>query len=353
MGQGVQNVQLHGYMQNRIYANPDSTTRIVTERISLSAVGQLGKDATGYIEMYIHPWMTDAVVPNTTTGTGSVTAEEFRTYLESAYVDLPFAGGRMRIGKGRQLNFGMTPSYPNRKTTQYGILSETFTQDRITGFQYDQKVGSFDMGASVYTDQDLGTRGEGDFAGSEATKVVKHLVDKDIPGEISGKLAASAKVGWTMPCWQIHFSGATGKLNTNMLGAINSATAFNTPTNTNTDHNKYGVDAAWSKGALVAQGEWYTGTFSFLKITGYSALVGYQPKNSRRYYVRYAALNNNVAPTANAPTWPTEQLTFGIVQPIRQGVWAELNYEKNMERPGGGAKDVDNDLLFVEFFTGF
>ncbi len=96
-------------------------------------------------------------------------------------------------------------------------------------------------------------------------------------------------------------------------------------------------------------------------------LVGYQPKDSRRVYLRYAALNNNRTPIDNPPlvppyvnsagqrtfierrTWDTQQLTLGIVQPIRKGVWAEFQYEKNMERPGS----ADNDLLFVEFFTGF
>ena len=84
-------------------------------------------------------------------------------------------------------------------------------------------------------------------------------------------------------------------------------------------------------------------------------MVGYEPtnKNARRLYARYSAINNDQTPTATQITWPVQQLLIGIVQPIGKGVWAELDYEKNTETPGGGAADVDNDLLFVEFFTGF
>lgn len=334
--QGLQNVELHGYMLNRFYANPDDSARFATERVSLSAVGQLGKDGTAYVEVYYHPW-----IPSVTA------AEQYRTYLESAYVDLPLGVGRIRIGKGRQLNFGLTPAYPNRKTTQYGILSETFTQDRIQGFQYDVKRGTMDFGASLYTDQPVGTRDIGGYPGQEAGKIVKHFVDKDIPSDVTGELAGSVKIGWNTPCLQAHISGAVGKLRQSDANII--AAAYDTTT-TDRDHNKYGADLVYATGPFVAQGEWYKGSFSFLDITGYSVLVGYQPKDSRRVYLRYAALNNARSPLVSNPlTWDTQQLTFGLVQPIRKGVWAELNYEKNMESVGS----VKNDLLFVEFFTGF
>lgn len=337
LAQGIQNVELHGYMQNRFFFNPSSSARFVTERLSLSATGQLGKDGTAYAEVYFHPWLP-AVTP----------AEQFRTYVESAYVDLPLLDGRIRIGKGRQLNFGLTPSYPNRKTTQYGILSETFTQDRIVGAQYAYKSGPLDAGISVYTDQSVSTRGIGDFAGNVSTAdVVSHFVDKDVPASNTGELAVSAKLGLKMGSLTAHVSGATGKLNETNLTTLNTPYGL---ASTDTDHNKYGVDAIYSAGPFVAQGELYQGNFSFLKISGYSVLVGYQSKDSRRAYLRYSALNYDRSPIANQPlTWEPQQLTLGIVQPIRKGVWAEFQYERNTESGG----DRDNDLLFVEFFTGF
>lgn len=340
VAQGVKNVELHGYMLNRFYMGPDNPTKFVTERVSLSATGQIGETMTGYVEVYFHPWITDDVL-----GGGTFTAEQYRTYLESAYVDMPLGGGRVRLGKGRQLNFGMTPTYPNRKTTQYGIVSETFTQDRIVGAQYSYKKGAFDLGTSVYTDYRLGTRDIGGYAG--ATNIVKHWVNKDDPANSSNDLAVSAKAGITLGSFRAHISGATGKLLQADADKIGAAYGVAT---TDRAHNMYGADAAWGTGPFIIQGQWYQGAFSFLKTTGYSATIGYEPKNNRRVYLRYDALSNDQAPVLAQPTtWDTQQLTFGLVQPIAKGVWAELNYEKNMESTGS----IDNDLLFVEFFTGF
>lgn len=343
VAQTTPSVELHGYMQNRFYAPPSASSRFVSERLSLSAVGKLTPDINAYAELYFHPWITDSVLA----------AQQFRTYLESAYVDLPLGPGRVRVGKGRQLNFGLTPSYPNRKTSQYGIISETYTQDRIVGAQWSMKKGTVDGGLSLFTDQNLSTRGEGDFAGAiPNVDTVPHLVDKDIPGSISGELAVSGRFGFTTPRWQGHVSAMTGQYSATQLGTIN--TAFATPTNTNTDHNKFGVDTIYSAGNFVAQGEWYTGNFSFLGITGYQVLVGYQPKDKDRWYVRWAALNNDVAPIVGTPTtYNTQQLTFAYVHPISRGVWIELDYERNLESVPTGGASIDNDLFFVELFTGF
>lgn len=349
LAQAIQNVELHGYMQNRFYAPPSASARFVVDRLSLSASAKLGEDGQAYAEVYYHPWLTDQVVPGTYGG--SVTTGEFRTYVESAYVDLPVGPGRLRLGKGRQLNFGMTPSYPNRKTSQYGIIAETFTQDRIVGAQFDVKRDMWDGGVTLYTDQSVGRRNIGEFAGALPTDMVPHLVDKDVPGAISGKLAVAGRFGVNTPCFKIHASGATGGLNRNQIGFI--ASTFGLFSTTDTSHSKYGLDATYSSGPFLAQAEWYTGEFSFVGISGYQVLVGYQPKDGRRAYARWSALNNDWAPTTNAASWNTQQFTLGIVQPIRKGVWAELNWEKNMESPPAGTSSIDNDLLFLEIFTGF
>lgn len=361
LAQGVQSVELHGFMQNRFYANPDSSARFVAERVSLSAVGKFGTDAIGYVEVYYHPWLTDRVigVPQPTPPVIGYTAEQSRIYLESVYADLPAGEGRLRIGKGRQLNFGLTPTYPNRKTSQYGIISETFTQDRIVGAQYTQKIGSFDFGGSLYTDQRVQNRKIGDFAGASvnqlmpSTKVVAHIVDKDDPANNPGTLAGSVRFGITKPDYQVHLSGASGKMVEEDVAVLNTAFGMQSQS-TSRKHQKYGFDAAVAHGPFCLQTEYYQGKFSFLTITGYQVLLGYQPKDKIRGYVRWSALSNGSMNnrTASQLTWPTRQFTVGIIKPLRPGMWVELDYEKNMETTAGLPKPK-NDLLFLELFTGF
>ena len=83
-------------------------------------------------------------------------------------------------------------------------------------------------------------------------------------------------------------------------------------------------------------------------------LLGYQPKDKIRGYVRWSALSNGSMNnrTASQLTWPTRQFTVGIIKPLRPGMWVELDYEKNMETTAGLPKPK-NDLLFLELFTGF
>ena len=109
LAQGVQSVELHGFMQNRFYANPDSSARFVAERVSLSAVGKFGTDAIGYVEVYYHPWLTDRVigVPQPTPPVTGYTAEQSRIYLESAYADLPAGEGDCESEKAGSLTSGL------------------------------------------------------------------------------------------------------------------------------------------------------------------------------------------------------------------------------------------------------
>ncbi|MCE5199415.1 MAG: hypothetical protein ABFD54_03845 [Armatimonadota bacterium] len=334
--QAIQNVEVHGYMQNRLYFQESSSATIQSERVSISALAKIAEVGNAYVEYYFMP---------AATGSG--------TYLESAYVDLEAGNGRVRVGKGRQLNFGMTPSYPNRKTTQYGIVAETFTQPRIVGAQYTNKLSAFDYGVTLYNDYRASSAQIGQSSGKTFTSFVSHVVNGDVPGSINKHLAVSGRFGITKPCFSAHLSGSVGKfeqIDANFIGAIYGMAAG---ANTDRDHNMYGADATYSFGPCVLQGEWYHGNFSFLGITGWQVLAGYQPKDKTRFYARYSTLNNDrsivTVPTTNDLSRDTQQLTLGIVQPISKGIWVETNYEHNTEY---GSK-VKDDLFFVELFTGF
>jgi len=44
---------------------------------------------------------------------------------------------------------------------------------------------------------------------------------------------------------------------------------------------------------------------------------------------------------------------LSIVQPLRRGLWLQYEYEINDEKPPAGVGKVQNNLFFVELFSGF
>ena len=195
-------VDLHGDMQNRLYANPDTSARFACERVSLSAVGHIAPTQTAYVEIDYQPWVTNntgPTYPNTANQLTppiinnegqNITTAQGTVYLESAYWDTALGTGDLRIGKGRDLNFGLTPSYPNRKMTEYSILEETFTQDRIQGMHDTYKKHKLDGGVTFFTDNRLEFRTIGDFPAT-FDELIQHYCNHFAMRTISPRTAAS------------------------------------------------------------------------------------------------------------------------------------------------------------------
>jgi hypothetical protein len=75
-------------------------------------------------------------------------------------------------------------------------------------------------------------------------------------------------------------------------------------------------------------------------------------KNGWKLFVRYAQHNMDMPMTTNPLTWDVRQTSLSLVQPLAKSVWIQYEYEINAERTLTGAK-VQNDLFFVELFSGF
>ncbi|MHB0911846.1 MAG: hypothetical protein ACYC2Y_00185 [Armatimonadota bacterium] len=325
----VQGVEIHGFLQNRLYSVSGDPLFFQMERVSLSAKACLDNDIIAYVENYWHP---------AASGSG--------TYLESAYADMPFANGRLRLGKGRGLNFGIVPSYGNRKTSNYGIVAEAFTQDRITGLQYVQCVNGTDLGLTVENTPRVGTRVIGD-PGTETPQVL-NLADRDIPGDLNRNLTvttrASRKLNTDLRVGaSVSFGDLTGKditdLNT-LLG-----TAF-----TDNNRTRWAVDATYKKGNLLAQGEFIGAETSDLSHNGWYVLGGWEIPDGMRYYVRYGQVNMDItADPALTTTWDKAQTALSVVKPINKNAWLVLEQEWNSEK-GGSA---DNDVTFLELWNTF
>ncbi len=370
---GPPKIEVHGYMQNRVYIGPGANPEFRSERISVSTQATFANNNTAYVEVYYHPWVN-------TNG----------LYLESAYYDAIVNDGHLRIGKGRRQTFGITPSYPNRKTSNYGIVSEAFTQDRIQGVQYFISKNNLDLGLSAHSGYRLGTRGVGEIPGDtprNATHAVPHLALRDphsgsgnqafnaVSGQLSQKLQFSGRIGTTWSGVKAGLSASFGTLDkrdvANLRGTgdnvlrptnpITGVAAGTTPTTgvlpllpdtTDDGMSQWGLDIMkrWDSG-FMAQAEYYDASISDLGFDAWNILGGYEFKNGWKFFVRYSEQNMDTPISNNALTWDLKQTSISLVQPIAKSVWLQYEYEINSEETGGPS--VSNNLFFVELFSGF
>ena len=131
-------VQVHGFLLARtIVTNNNYAARI--DRYGLRLMQKVDDEFDLLTEVYIHPSETDA---------------RSRVYLESAFLNwhlknrLPW-DFNVRIGKGRNLCYGIAPSYASRRTSDYSLYSEAFTQMRVTGFQTFSNFGPVQLAVAV------------------------------------------------------------------------------------------------------------------------------------------------------------------------------------------------------------
>jgi len=369
-------ITVHGYMQNRFYFGEGANPEFRSERISISTLATFADTSVAYVEVYYHPWVN-------TNG----------LYLESAYYDKPIADGKLRIGKGRRQTFGITPAYPNRKTSNYGIVSEAFTQDRIQGLQYMASKGTMDFGASIHTAYRLGTRAIGEIPGDTPRNAlgvpqhqVPHLALRDphsgsgnqafsaVSGQLSQKLQFSGRIGGNWSGFKAGLSASFASLDNrdmaNLRGdagsdsvlrpshpitgaAAGTVTPLIAAGSSDNDMSQIGIDfmKKWPSG-FMAQGEFYDASVSELDYNAWNLLAGQEFPSGWKVFVRYSQQNMDTALTDNALTWDVRQTSISVVQPIAKSVWIQYEYEINTENSDIGS-NVGNNLFFIELFTGF
>ncbi len=346
---GPPTISVHGYMQNRFYFGEGANPEFRSERISISTLATFADASTAFVELYYHPWAPAAGL-----------------YLESAYYDKVLADSHLRVGKGRRQTFGITPAYPNRKTSNYGIVSEAFTQDRIQGLQYFGTKNNLDIGLSLHTAYRLGTRNIGEIPGDSlrnATHQVPHLALREANGDLSQKLQVSGRVGMNTDGWKagvsLSFAGLDRRDVTNLTtsGATNPLTPGATPAllpvGSDNNMSQWGLDfmKKWSSG-FMAQGEFYGASVSELDYNAWNVLAGQEFTSGWKVILRYAQQNMDTPLTSNPLSWDVQQTSISVVQPIAKSVWIQYEYEINTERTNTGG-DVGNDVFFIELFSGF
>jgi hypothetical protein len=339
-------VELHGWMLNRFYAEP-GTAHFQMERISLSAAKDIDPDLKTYVELYYQHWV------NLNPAAGSPWT------LDSAYVNFTDkCGNQLRAGKGRNYCFGIVPAYPNRKHSEYGLVSETMTQERIVGAQYlgSSRDKKLDFGIAVHNSLPLGKRYSGtDQAVFRGEPYVAHVADKGEGGNlaVSGRLAYQVVEGG-----KLGVSYRVGKLRSSDITFLSNNSLVD-PEATSTTNRRWGVDFDYkSPCGVVAQAEYFGAKASTLDFNAWDVLAGFEPADPMglKYYARYGRLNlDPYAVTTNQYTWDQKQLILSVVKPLRKGkpVWLQLEYINNGEEPPAGTSKVNNNVLFLELFSGF
>jgi len=269
--------------------------------------------------------------------------------------------GTLLIGQTRDYAFGLVPNGANRITTNYGIVSDMFTHDRILGVQYIGRIDIIDFSLAVHNGYALGYRQAG-----EGKNRVNFLADRDSTlGTFQGRDASDNKemacrIGNSnfVPGLSFGASGSSGTLSDADL-------AFLVANATSTEHNTYitrqktriGVDAKYVFKQFQVQAEAYEGKSSELKHTAWQALVlykfPYSTDKTFNVYARYGEVIPDVTATAKSYTWKLKQTVAGCVYYFTKSLWLQTEGEVNDENPPAGIDKVKNNVIFTELFVGF
>ncbi|RKY05483.1 hypothetical protein DRP77_00815 [Candidatus Poribacteria bacterium] len=335
------------------------------------------KDAADYtVAIYYHPW---------------VPLISGNLYLESAYFvlkKLPGIGklpcnGRIWVGRGRRINFGVTPTYSNRKTSEYGIVSDMFTHDRVQGIQLSFSRKPLFWGISVYNGYKLGVRRAGpvSFLADRGLDLLNWGNDIDKGKEICGKaglrLNGKLEAGVSASFAKLFDDGREltdpekndeVTLVMGLLGMreVNAETGeVEVSGELERDYKaRLGLDATLTPevksdiAPSLLRCELYYGISGDLNHVGWQALMGIKVKPIRMdLYTRIGQilldLEENRRNPANTMTWNLTQICVSSVFAIHKGLTLRVEFEKNLENPPEGAEEVDNDRLFFETLMAF
>jgi len=176
-------VQAHGFVLVRqILANDEYTSRI--ERYGIQFREKIDDEFAWLTEIYIHPQEADA---------------RARLYMESAFLDWNLSqrvpwNFRMRIGKGRNYCYGQTPDYSRRRTSDYPLYSEAFTQMRVTGIQTFSTFGNVELAVAIINPYSFRSRQLPDFNIGDAFDIP--VCDRDTDSSTLDRIGVSGRLGY-------------------------------------------------------------------------------------------------------------------------------------------------------------
>jgi len=163
-------------------SNNEYTSRI--ERYGIQFKEKIDDEFDWLTEIYIHP---------------QVAAAEGRLYMESAFLNWNLSqrvpwNFRMRIGKGRNYCYGQTPDYSRRRTSDYPLYSEAFTQMRVTGIQTFSDFGPWQLAVAIINPYTFASRRLPDFPIGSSFAIP--VCDRDTDSSTLDRIAISGRLGY-------------------------------------------------------------------------------------------------------------------------------------------------------------
>jgi hypothetical protein len=331
----IAQVQVHGFLLARtIVTNTNYGARI--DRYGLRILQKVDDEFDLLTEVYIHPSEADA---------------RSRVYMESAFLNwhlknrLPW-DFNVRIGKGRNYCYGITPSYANRRTSDYTMYSEAFTQLRVTGFQTFSNFGNVQLALALINPYTLSSRQFPDFPLGKSIPIPICDRDNDTAA-IRNRVGISGRLGYKTSLFNVGASGYVSQTGPDKVGGVKQKNSM----------NRFGLDGEVKlENGLMAQGQFTIATTAWdlnknaadgretdLSHNGGEILVGWE-KNKSGLYARYGML------TYDDKLQGLNQIMLSGIYKIRPNIHLRLEALINGEDEDNakGWVKCNNNVLFYE-----
>jgi len=311
-------VQTHGFVLFRSIAAQDEYTARV-ERYGIKFSEKMDEEFDWVTEIYIHPQLGVAAG---------------RLYVESAYLNWNLADRlpwdmKIRMGRGRNYCYGQTPDYGKRRTSDYSLYSEAFTQMRVVGFQSFNTFGNVSVNVGLINPYTNGGRRLPDFP--LGTSLGLPLSDRDTESSTFNRVAFTGRVGYLTDMINV---GGSLYMTTAKDNAVVQPLS------------RMGVDAEIKTDmGLIGQVQYTMATTQTaidteLDHAGYEVMGGYQMEKLG-LFARYGAL------TYDDQMQELNSVMLSAVYKVRPRIHFRLEGLINGEGTDNGA-EADNNVLFFE-----
>jgi len=319
-------VGVHGFVLARtILANNNYTARI--ERYGIQFREKIDDEFDWLTEIYIHPQQP---------------AGQGRLYLESAYLNwnlkerLPWDFS-VRIGRGRNFCYGQTPAYSRRRTSDYSLYSESFTQLRVVGFQTFSNFGeNIQLAVAIINPYTNSGRFLPDFPVGDNIRLP--ISDRDTENSTFNRVALSGRLGFKNELVNV---GANLYISDPKEGATGAKTRFGVDAELKLQNGLLAqAQATMAQTAIDTDGN---GSVEDLDHMGGEVLVGWEP-NKLGFYARYGMV------TYDDKFQALNSIMLSAVYKIRPRIHLRLEGLLNGEDTDAakGWAECDNNVLFFE-----